>query len=252
MFLRRYLVPAAVVAIAALGCADPSGVEQPSTDATIQVLTADWPSMEPGDTLLLQAQVHNIAGIVPGGRPLWTSSAPEVVSVVNVDPRMPCPPCDPVYHARATAVSLGRAVLTAHYGSASASLTVEVGPPVTATPTVAVVVDRYSVVRRLDYDGYAYYPLLRLRERLGIGDGYVTAIQFHLEGLGPHGAVPNWKVIKTVPAGGMAEMIQEYYGEPEFYITGGQAADTVSVRIRYQDASGRRATLAAKVAVEVR
>lgn len=248
---RRYFVP--VLAIALLGCANPSGVDRPAGDVRLRLSPVAWPQgvpeLEPGDTLLLHAQIYDDEGLVPGARPVWNSSAPQVVSVASVEPGVACQPCLPGYYARAIAGAQGRAGLTVLYGTASASLTVDVRQPVLAT----LVVDRYSVVQRLESDGYAYYPTLRLRERTGLADGWVTEIRFHLEGLGDWGSVPAWEVSKRVPAGGSAEMIEEYYGEPEFWITGGRSADTVSVRVDYRrDALGRMGSLVAKAAVEVR
>lgn len=77
--------------------------------------------------------------------------------------------------------------------------------------------------------------------------GWVTR-SGHLEGVGPWGNVPNWRVFKRVGAGTSREMIEDLYGEPEFSIDGAAAADSVSVAFR--DDAGRRGVVTARVAVE--
>ena len=169
----------------------------------------------------------------------WTASPASSVTLVGMGP-----------HATATVAAPGPVVVTARYGAASVSTEIEVLQPAPGPSTATLQIGRFSVDRYMrDIHVYDYNPLLRLEESAGLSGAWILSWQFHLEGVGPSGNVPVAYLDRWIPALGRVEMIDVFYGDPDYYVSSQARADTVSVRINYRDALGRPGTLQAKTAV---
>ena len=167
-------------------------VERPGS-VTLTVAPQAW-TLLVGGSVQLQPTIRDAGGNSLLGRtPLWTSSAP---SVVTVTADLTAPPSDaPSRAALVRAVAPGSVTITATYGDASgsAALTVEVGGSIQVTAT--------TTGADLDPDGYTVAVDGDLGQRLDV-NGTVT---FSHLSAGDHtvtlsGVAPNCTVSGQNPA----------------------------------------------------
>jgi hypothetical protein len=222
-------------------------------------LRRDRPDLQvqPGDVINVDAQISDVPALA--SRPIrWANLSP---NLLDVRPWLVChaPPdgCTSAPGAILTAMAPGLATVEFWFGVARVQLAIQVTAPPAGPPAGRPEVERFTVLYQPmetpDDRGRSrwYLPLLRVREVTGAAEVYVTDINFTLEGIGAWGAVPPWRVWKPVPKGSAAELIaaDAGYGWPEFEIYG-READTVSVVVKYRDASGRRGELAARTVIQ--
>jgi hypothetical protein len=139
----------------------------------------------------------------------------------------------------------------------SAPATSVAGPavPSPGPPVASLAVEAFTVIGSrhddsLNGEWFEFQPALRLSETSGKSGAWVTSINFHLDDIGPAGAVPPWGVKKRVDAGATRDMIgPDVYGDYEFSISGHTDAQRVSVVISFTDDQGRSGSVTAVATV---
>jgi hypothetical protein len=81
----------------------------------------------------------------------------------------------------------------------------------------------------------SYIPRIRLKVGSGSPGILVTSIDFHLEDIGATGNVPPWPFRKRVEPGTTRDLIEDFYGEPEFEMDSSAQTSRVSVAITFLD-----------------
>ena len=139
----------------------------------------------------------------------------------------------------------------------SAPATSVAGPPAPSPgrPVASLAVEAFTVIGSRHFDSYngewfEFQPALRLTETSGKSGAWVTSMNFHLDDIGPAGAVPPWQVTKRVDAGATRDMIDpDVYGDYELLISGHTDAQRVSVVISFTDDEGRTGSVVAVATV---
>ena len=134
----------------------------------------------------------------------------------------------------------------------SAPATSVAGPPAPSPgrPVASLAVEAFTVIGSRNGEWFEFQPALRLTETSGKSGAWVTSMNFHLDDIGPAGAVPPWQIKKRVDAGATRDMIDpDVYGDYELLISGHTDAQRLSVVISFTDDEGRTGSVVAVATV---